>query len=113
MVENVFCNKIAIKTLASVKTTVTIVLVINPHFEENQTFLDDENTFATLSSVYTVNNSNKAVFLTKFILSFSPKQCRIFSGEQELFPLHSFKGDVCLDDRMLVSVLGKGSKNSL
>ena len=39
-------------------------------------------------------------------LNFRPKECRISSGESELFPLHSFgtDGDLCRDERLDVQV---------
>ena len=36
---------------------------------------------------------------------FRPIQCRIYSGENELFPLHTFLSELCLDDRLQVEVL--------
>ena len=34
-----------------------------------------------------------------------PKECRIHSGDNELFPLHSFDNGLCLDDRLGVELL--------
>ena len=34
-----------------------------------------------------------------------PKECRIYSGDNELFPLHSFDNGLCLDDRLGVELL--------
>ena len=34
-----------------------------------------------------------------------PKECRIHSGDNELFPLHSFDNGLCLDDRLGVQLL--------
>ena len=33
------------------------------------------------------------------------KECRIHSGDNELFPLHSFDNGLCLDDRLGVQLL--------
>ena len=46
------------------------------------------------------------VDLSSVTLNFRPKECRIYSGENELFPIHSFGDDgLCLDDRLSVEVL--------
>ena len=34
-----------------------------------------------------------------------PKECRIHSDDNELFPLHSFDNGLCLDDRLGVELL--------
>ena len=46
------------------------------------------------------------VELISVTLNFRPKECRIYSGENELFPIHSFGDEgLCLDDRLSVQVL--------
>ena len=46
------------------------------------------------------------VDLNSVTLIFRPKECRIYSGESELFPIHSFDDvGLCLDDRLDVEVL--------
>ena len=45
------------------------------------------------------------LFLTVVKMNFRPKECRIYSGDSELFPIHSFGDDLCLDDRLSVEVL--------
>ena len=34
-----------------------------------------------------------------------PKECRIYSGDNELFPFHSFDNGLCFDDRLGVQIL--------
>ena len=36
---------------------------------------------------------------------FRPKECRIFAGDAELFPMHSFDNGLCIDDRLGVELL--------
>ena len=38
-------------------------------------------------------------------ITFRPKQCRVYSGESELFPIHSFGSELCLDGRLEVAML--------
>ena len=50
--------------------------------------------------------SQKIVHFSPLTLNFRPKECRIYSGESELFPIHSFDDEgLCLDDRLDVEVL--------
>ena len=40
----------------------------------------------------------------------SPKECRIFAGDNELFPIHSFDNGICIDDRLGVELLEVSQK---
>ena len=42
---------------------------------------------------------------------FRPIQCRIYAGGNEVFPLHSFSTDLCLDDRLHVQVLESSERD--
>ena len=45
------------------------------------------------------------MWITLYSLILRPKVCRIHSGDNELFPLHSFDNGLCLDDRLGVELL--------
>ena len=45
------------------------------------------------------------MWITLYSLILRPKECRIHSGDNELFPLHSFDNGLCLDDRLGVELL--------
>ena len=48
----------------------------------------------------------KIVHFSPVTLNFRPNECRIYSGESELFPIHSFGDEgLCLDGRLGVEVL--------
>ena len=48
------------------------------------------------------------LIILRLNVHFRPIQCRIWSGEQEAFPLHSFDDDeVCKDNRLQVQVSGR------
>lgn len=49
--------------------------------------------------------SQKIVHFSPVTLNFRPNECRIYSEESELFPIHSFGDEgLCLDGRLGVEV---------
>ena len=47
----------------------------------------------------------QVMWITLYSWILRPKECRIHSGDNELFPLHSFDHGLCLDDRLGVQLL--------
>ena len=45
------------------------------------------------------------MWITPYLFILRPKECRIHSGDNELFPLHSFDNGLCLDGRLGVELL--------
>ena len=48
---------------------------------------------------------SQLIWITLYSFILRPKECRIHSGDNELFPLHSFDNGLCLDDRLGVELL--------